>query len=42
MKKIRNLVLFFTMIMVLGGFNVYAASVGEQSLIPEDGWKRYN
>ncbi|GMQ57985.1 Ig domain-containing protein [Vallitalea sediminicola] len=42
MKKIRNLVLFFAMIMVLSGVNVYAASVGDKLEQPEDGWKRYD
>ncbi|MCT4686842.1 Ig-like domain-containing protein [Vallitalea sp.] len=42
MKKIRNLVLFFAMIMVLSGVNVYAASVGDSLTSPEEGWKRYD
>ncbi|MCT4543631.1 MAG: fibronectin type III domain-containing protein [Vallitalea sp.] len=44
MKKIRNLVLLFAMIMVLGGVNVYAANVavGDQLLQPEAGWQRYD
>ncbi|MCT4543629.1 MAG: hypothetical protein N4A63_08815 [Vallitalea sp.] len=42
MKKIRNLVLLFAMIMVLGGVNIYAANVGDKLEQPEDGWKRYD
>ncbi|MCT4688090.1 hypothetical protein [Vallitalea sp.] len=42
MKKIRNLILFFAMIMVLGGVNVYAASIGDKLTSPEEGWKRYD
>ncbi|MCT4542914.1 MAG: hypothetical protein N4A63_05190 [Vallitalea sp.] len=42
MKKIRNLVLFFAMIMLLGGVNVYAASIGDKLEKPEENWKRYD
>lgn len=40
MKKIRNLVLFFALIMVLTGVNVYAATVGDKLENPEAGWQR--
>jgi len=42
MKNIKKLVLFITMIIVIGGVNVYAASVGEKLSEPEPGWVRYD
>lgn len=42
MKNIRKLVLFFAIIMVLSGVNVYATTVGEQLPEPEQGWARYD
>ncbi|QUH28288.1 fibronectin type III domain-containing protein [Vallitalea guaymasensis] len=42
MKNIKKLVVFITMIIVVGGINVYAAGVGDQLLQPEAGWKRYD
>ncbi|MCT4597645.1 MAG: hypothetical protein N4A50_07235 [Vallitalea sp.] len=42
MKKIRNLVLFFAIIIFLGGVNVYAATIGDELTSPEEGWKRYD
>ncbi|WP_273325608.1 hypothetical protein [Vallitalea guaymasensis] len=42
MKNIKKLVLFVTMLIVVGGVNVYAATVGDQLLQPEEGWQRYD
>ncbi|QUH30771.1 fibronectin type III domain-containing protein [Vallitalea guaymasensis] len=40
MKNIKKLVLFITMLIVISGVNVYAATVGNQLTKPEAGWKR--
>ncbi|QUH28286.1 hypothetical protein [Vallitalea guaymasensis] len=42
MKNIKKLVLFITLIIVVGGVNVYAANIGAKLTSPEEGWKRYD
>ena len=42
MKKITNIITFLVLIIIVGGVNVYATSIGEQLTKPEKGWKRYD
>lgn len=42
MKNIKKLVLFVTMLIVVGGVNVFAANIGTKLTSPDEGWKRYD
>ncbi|WP_273325606.1 fibronectin type III domain-containing protein [Vallitalea guaymasensis] len=42
MKNIKKFILFVAIMIVVGGVNIYAATVGDQLLQPEEGWQRYD